>query len=223
MSTIRLAVFVTRASPQTYVRGSSSQGLRSAYRVWRSRPAARLSLGSSSHEVPSPLGAFSFAGPPSPRVPPRGRLPPSGFRNLSAAFSLPNLAGLFHPASTCRLSPSRLLVLQEPYRLSATSALLPLRPSRLPFPGDQTTARLQGLAPPETATAFRHAVKHDGAGSPLGVLPLQGLPSLSRGSPFSAPPLTSFDARRTGRRDICSTGCLRAERIVRLSRDHFPS
>jgi hypothetical protein len=86
------------------------------------------------------------------RVPTRRRLPSPGFLNLSTVYSLRCFAGLFHPASTSRLSPSGLFFLREPYRLSATSALLPLPQLPLPFPGDETTARLQGLAPPETST-----------------------------------------------------------------------
>lgn len=180
-------------------------------------------LDSSSHEVPSPLGAFSIAGPPSPRVPPRGRLPPSGFRNLSAVSSLRHLAGLFHPASTCRLSPSRLLVLQEPFRLSAIFALLPLRSSRLPFPGDRTTARLQGLAPPETATTIRHAVKHDGCGEPSWGSTSSGFSFPRPWVAFQRPSPHKLRCPPYGTSNICSSGYLRAERIACLSRDRFPS
>jgi hypothetical protein len=140
------------------------------------------------------------------RVPPRRRLPSSGFCNLSTVCSLRCLAGLFRPASTSRLSPSGFHFPGEPYRLSTTDALLPLPPLPLPFPGDETPARLQGLAPPETSAAHRHAVKRGGARNPLGVPPLQGFPSSGRGPRFRAPPLPGFGGLRSRRRQLAPQG-----------------
>lgn len=63
-------------------------------------------MGSSSHEVPSPHGAFGLVGP----LVTLGANPesPSALRFLQplGGFLPTHLAGLFHPASTCRLSPS---------------------------------------------------------------------------------------------------------------------
>lgn len=202
VSPTTLAVFATPASPQAFAYGSSSRGLRSAFRVWRSRPAALLSLGSSSHEVPSPLGAFGRVGPlVTPGANPES---PSALRFLQPLGGLlpTHLAGLFHPASTCRLSPSGLLLPRSRIVSRRPLTLLPLPSSRLPLPGDRTPTRLQGFALLGASTRFRHTVKRDGAQSPLGVLALQGLLSLGRGSSFNVPPLTSLDARR---RDVAAS------------------
>lgn len=80
---------------------------------------------------------------------------------------------------------------------------------RRPASRFQVTKRrpaFRALLPLGTTTPTRLAVKRSGVWSLLGVLPLQGLPSLGRGSPFSAPPLTSFDARRSGRRASAPQG-----------------
>lgn len=146
VSPTTLAVFATPASPQAFAYGSSSRGLRSAFRVWRSRPAALLSLGSSSHEVPSPLGAFSLVGPlVTPGANPES---PSALRFLQPLGGLlpTRLTGLFHPASTCRLSPSGLLLPRSRIVSRRPLTLLPLPSSRLPLPGDRTPTRLQGFA-----------------------------------------------------------------------------
>jgi len=47
------------------------------------------------------------------RVPTRRRLPPSGFLNLSAVFSLHHLAGLFHPAAHVQAFPFRAFSFQK--------------------------------------------------------------------------------------------------------------
>jgi hypothetical protein len=87
--------------------GSSSQGLRPAYRVWRHQPAAVLSDTGSFHEVLLPLRAVNVPGPLIATDANRCHVPPSGFLNLSAGYSPKRLAGLFRPADTYRLFPFR--------------------------------------------------------------------------------------------------------------------
>jgi len=98
-----------------------------------SPPSARLRLDSSSHEVSSPLRAISATGPLV--APGANPSPPSALR-----FSQP--LGGFLPASPRGLISSRsarpgfslqgFLLPEEPHRLSATLALLPLPSSTLP-------------------------------------------------------------------------------------------
>jgi len=145
-------------------------------------------------------------------MPTRRRLPPSGFRNLPAVCSRRHLAGLFHPAGTCRLPPSGPSPPKEPYRLSATVAFLPLPLDLLPLAeakGRRTGFR--ALLPSRVRCSSRVRLSSPEARCPPGVPPLQGAPSSSRGPCFHAPPLPSFDANRTGRFVAGSPGSCRPE------------
>jgi hypothetical protein len=117
----------------------------------------------------------------SPRwVPRHRRLPPSGFRNLSAVCSPGRCAGLFHPAGTSRLRPSGGFPRQEPRRLVA--AALPSCGYRGRASSCETTLpklRFRALLP-WRVRRIRSAVKRPGARSPLGLFPLQGLLRLDR-------------------------------------------
>jgi len=145
-------------------------------------------------------------------MPTRRRLPPSGFRNLPAACSRRHLAGLFHPAGTCRLTPSGPFPPKEPYRLFGDRCP-PAVTARPPPPcgSEETANQLQGLAPLENPLRAGSRLSAPAARCPPGVVPLQGTPSPNRGPRFRAPPLSSFDADRTGRSDACSPGSCRLE------------
>jgi len=150
------------------------------------------------------------------RLPTHRRPPPSGFRNLSAVSSRWCLAGLFHPAGTCRLPPSGPFPLEEPHRLSA--ALLPS--CRYHRPSSSLRSRRNGSSTsgpcsPRKSVAHPAAVKRPGARCPPGVSPLQGSPSSGRSTRFRALPLSSFGQGRTRRPCACPAGSFRPE--ARLS------
>lgn len=156
--------------------------------------------GSSSHEVHWPFRAVNTVGPLPRRVPTRRRLPPSGFRNLSAVFSPRCLASLFRLAGTPRLSPSGLSLSREPCLLSEVVTLLPL-PASFLFLAEaiRRGTGFRVLLPLEVrcSTVRLFTVRELGAllGFPLSrVLSPPAVAHVS-----VSPPLASFGRGRTGR------------------------
>ena len=100
---------------------------------------------------------------------------------------------MFRPADTCRLLPSGLFPLREPYRLSTAAALLTFSAGAPPTEAsDSPTARLQGLAPPESPLHIRQVLPQPMARYPHGISFSRVFPLPAVGCLYSSPPLSSF-------------------------------
>lgn len=148
--------------------------------------------------------------PPSRRVPPRRRRPPSGF--LTSRRFAPHVAWrvCFTPLSTSRLPPS------GPFSSrgagTPSGALLPsCRYHRTTSRRRSSDGPSSGPCSPRESVALRQTVKPAGAQCPPGVHPLQGLPSFGRRPCFHGPPLSCLPSGRTGRPNVYTTGSSRTE------------
>jgi len=154
---------------------------------------------------------YPHPGPPSRWFPRHRRRPPSGFRNLSAVCSPSTFAGLFHPASTSRLSLQGFSLAGSRHGSSPRSCLLVVTARFAPLAGRSTRGSASRPCSPGESVAFEPRLSDPSARSPPGLHPLQGLLHLGRRSCFHDPPLSSLPRTRTGRALRCSSGSCRTE------------
>jgi hypothetical protein len=145
---------------------------------YETSPPPVFRLSGSFLEVPC-LIAPSVPRVRSPRWFPRHRrLPSSGFRNPSTACSPRYFAGLFHPTSTSRLSPSGCFPRKEPPQLIAVT--LPscgYRETTSPFGATASKPHFRALLPLRVR-CVRSAVKRTDRPIPSWAFPSPGLASL---------------------------------------------
>jgi hypothetical protein len=170
--------------PGSYARVSSP--LRSAFASPPGRSSSERPLLPGFH----PSSRHHRRSPRSRKLPRSRFVPPSGFRNLSAACSTIGFAGLFHPAATSRVLPSR--------GFSRPAAVPTRRRAMPPCRCDAQTHRRPGChcAPLDFEALFCGPERSLGSGFslPFGRSPLR-LPPPAGSSSTTVPRLPGASAR----------------------------
>jgi hypothetical protein len=112
---------------------------------------------------------YPHPGPPSRWFPRHRRRPPSGFHNLSAVCSPSTFAGLFHPASTSRLSLQGFSLAGSRHGSSPRSCLLVVTARFAPLAGRSTRGSASRPCSPGESVATGPRLSEPSTRSPLGL------------------------------------------------------